>query len=186
MEIRTALDQKRSQGTAGSSDTAFEPANKFFKGITATVILIFVVAAVMIAGIFASIRKMQHDDYPAPVQEISGSGKEQASSGDEILYLKKTGDGSYTLSSQEAGADKKIVWDPDYESYYDKESDCWLWYNTDVEPALWQYWYEGISSDFGDYGWMEHESSGWFIETDDGKWINLPDNYKTDGLWYIK
>ena len=73
----------------------------------------------------------------------------------------------------------------DGEDYYDKETQCWFWYNTDVDPGQWQYWYEGISSDYGDYGWLEHGSDGWFVEASAGNWIPLPSTYDTSGLWYI-
>ena len=68
---------------------------------------------------------------------------------------------------------------------FDEDSDCWLWYTTEVDPPVWQYWVEGISSDFGDYGWMEHDEDGWWIEASNGNWIELPDRYDADGLWYI-
>ena len=45
--------------------------------------------------------------------------------------------------------------------------------------------YEGISSDYGDYGWMEHDSEGWWIEASEGNWIPLPSSYDSSGLWYI-
>lgn len=101
----------------------------------------------------------------------------------DTIYLSKTGGQSFGISS--SPADKELVWDEEADSFYDEESDCWLWYNTDVEPPLWQYWYEGISSDFGDYGWMEHDRDGWFIEESYGNWIELPEEYDTEALWYI-
>ena len=54
-----------------------------------------------------------------------------------------------------------------------------------MEPAVWQYWYEGISSDFDESGWMEHDADGWYIEAYKGDWIALPTQYDTSGLWYI-
>ena len=76
---------------------------------------------------------------------------------------------------------------PEYESYYDEETDCYFWYNEDVSPAVWQYWYEGISSDYGDYGWMEYNENEnkWYIEVKDGEWKSLPSKYDTDSLWHI-
>ena len=76
----------------------------------------------------------------------------------------------------------------DGEDYYDEESQCWFWYNTDVVPGQWQYWYEGISSDYGDYGWMEYDDDEgiWYIETSDGKWKKLPDKYDTETLWHFE
>ncbi len=83
--------------------------------------------------------------------------------------------------------DRTLDWNPDYDSYYDPVSDCYIWYNTDVEPAVWQYWYEGISSDYGDYGWMEYEmdDSSWYIEVKKDDWEKLPEKYDTSKLWYI-
>ncbi|MCR5478119.1 MAG: hypothetical protein K6E92_10960 [Lachnospiraceae bacterium] len=75
----------------------------------------------------------------------------------------------------------------DGENYYDPETDCWFWYNEDLSPGQWQYWYEGISSDYGDYGWMEYDDAEgkWYIEISDGQWIALPDRYDTSGLWHF-
>ena len=118
------------------------------------------------------------------VQQIQQIESDHASFGKKIR-LGRTGSGSYTYTSSDS-ADKTLVWDADADSYYDASSDCWLWYNEDVDPAVWQYWYEGISSDFGDYGWMEHYSDGWFIEESEGNWIPLPEIYDQSGLWYIE
>lgn len=101
------------------------------------------------------------------------------------VYLELQGDG-YHVVNDPVRADRILYWDAAADSWYDRESDCWLWYNTDVEPAVWQYWYEGISSDYGDYGWMEHYSDGWFIEASNGNWVSLPSIYGADGLWYIE
>ena len=32
---------------------------------------------------------------------------------------------------------------------------------------------------------MEHDEDGWWIEASYGNWIQLPDKYPTDNLWYI-
>ncbi len=71
--------------------------------------------------------------------------------------------------------------------YYDAPSDCYLLYNTEMEPAVWQYWYEGISSDYGEYGWMEYEidENQWYIETSEDNWVELPSRYDSTDLWYI-
>lgn len=83
--------------------------------------------------------------------------------------------------------DRTLDWNDEYQSYYDPVSDCYLWYDTDDEPAVWQYWYENISSDYGDYGWMEYEldEDQWYIEADEGNWIKLPSKYDTSELWHI-
>ena len=104
----------------------------------------------------------------------------------ETLYLKNDGYNSFlVLESASGSADKTLVWDSSSDSYYDESSDCWIWYNMEVDPYIWQYWYESISSDFDEGGWMEHESSGWYIEQSPGNWIDLPARYDTDSLWYF-
>lgn len=118
--------------------------------------------------------------YPISITENSGSAISLGST----VYLEKQADG-YHVINDVLRADKILNFDYDADSYYDEDSDCWLWYNTDMRPAIWQYWYEGISSDFGDYGWMEHDAEGWFIEASAGNWIPLPAKYKADALWYI-
>ena len=76
----------------------------------------------------------------------------------------------------------------DGEDYYDEETGCWFYLNTDVEPPVWQYWYDGISSDYGDYGWMEYDEpeGRWYIQDENGDWIVLPGGYDTSYLWYIR
>jgi hypothetical protein len=73
----------------------------------------------------------------------------------------------------------------DGDNYYDEVTQCWFWYNE--ERSVWQYWYEGISSDYGDYGWMEYDytSQKWYIETSKGNWEKLPSSYNTDHLWHF-
>lgn len=72
-------------------------------------------------------------------------------------------------------------------NYYDKETDCYFWLNTEVSPPVWQYWYEGISSEFGDYGWMEYSfvEQTWYIEAAEENWIPLPEKYDTSNLWHM-
>ncbi len=103
----------------------------------------------------------------------------------DVLYLKRAGSNSYYIVESSVQADKTLVWDDNEESFYDSSLDCWLWYNTAVEIPVWQYWYQGISSNYGDYGWMEHDDTGWYIEASYGNWIMLPAQYDTSKLWYI-
>ncbi|MBO6166170.1 MAG: hypothetical protein J6O17_07395 [Eubacterium sp.] len=104
----------------------------------------------------------------------------------ETLYLKRIDNNSYMLVTESDSYDMTIKWNSEYESYYDRDSDCYLWYNTEVVPNLWQYWYEGISSDYGDYGWMEYEEpDGWFIQEKKSKWVELPGKYDSSKLWHI-
>ncbi|SCY36359.1 hypothetical protein SAMN02910292_01466 [Lachnospiraceae bacterium XBB2008] len=75
----------------------------------------------------------------------------------------------------------------DGEDWYDSQTECWFYYNDTVSPYQWQYWYEGISSDYGDYGWMEYDmgEDAWYIEADEGNWVHLPEDYDTSMLWHM-
>lgn len=75
----------------------------------------------------------------------------------------------------------------DGEDWYDSQTECWFYYSDSVSPYQWQYWYEGISSDYGDYGWMEYDmgEEAWYIETDDENWVHLPADYDTSKLWHM-
>ena len=106
---------------------------------------------------------------------------------DYTVYLSKTGNGTYSVVNEGDAYDKQLVWNDEFESYYDAESDCYLWYNEEMDPPLWQYWYEGISSDYGDYGWMEYDEAEqqWYIEEKNG-WSALPAQYDASRLWHIE
>ncbi len=101
-------------------------------------------------------------------------------------------------SNQDASLDEKediyvdaigrtCKWDSEYESYYDKTTDCYFWKNDTIDPPQWQYWYEDISSDYGDYGWMEYDFDEkiWYIEVSDDRWEPLPEKYDTTELWHF-
>ncbi len=100
------------------------------------------------------------------------------------FYVNQVSPGVYCYADCGSG-DKRLVWDSGEESYRDSDSGLWLWYNTDVEPPLWQYWYEPISGDYGDYGWMEYEDGSWYIEVERGRWMPVPDSYDLSPLWHI-
>lgn len=146
-----------------------------------------IVLALMLA--FSAVNRVRARLRPEPVQQLpttvsSGNTISLAPFGDH-LYLEKQEDGSYHVVTDVLRADKLLDYERDSDNYYDEASDCWLWYNREVEPAVWQYWYEGISSDYGDWGWMEHAADGWHIEASEGNWIPLPEKYDASGLWYI-
>lgn len=93
-----------------------------------------------------------------------------------------------TMYVSEIGRECK--WLKEYESYFDPVSNCYFWYNDEVAPPEWQYWYEGISSEYGEYGWMAFDEAEqqWYIEIDDGKWVVLPEQFKPreKKLWHIE
>ncbi|MBR6377960.1 MAG: hypothetical protein IKS05_09400 [Oscillospiraceae bacterium] len=102
-----------------------------------------------------------------------------------VIYLNDIGPGVCSITG-DVDHDRELIWDEAEESYHDPDSDLWAWYNTDVYPNLWQYWYEPISQDYGDYGWMEWEDGVWYIEADEGYWIEVPAQYDTSPLWHIE
>lgn len=98
-----------------------------------------------------------------------------------IVYLDHIGNNIYVISDDEI-YDKKMSWDYASEMYYERESDCYLWYNTDVDPSIWQYWYDDISGD-DYYGWMECENSVWYKEESE---TSCPEyTGDTSNLWHI-
>ena len=100
----------------------------------------------------------------------------------EILYLKRSG--TAFVFSDINDYDKELVWDSSADSYYDESGNCWLWYNRDVSPSIWQYWFEGVSSAYGSSGWMEYENGNWYIEVSSGHWEQY--NGNVSQLWHIK
>ena len=133
----------------------------------------------------------EDEDHSTMYGDNGNSGSQETSLSNvdifgNTIHLQKNADGSFSIEKN--GLDKTISWQDDYESYYDSASDCYLWYNNEVDPPVWQYWYEGISSDFGDNGWMEYDASTgkWWIEESYDNWIELPDRYSTENLWHIQ
>lgn len=84
--------------------------------------------------------------------------------------------------------DRTCEWDEENHSYYDPETQCYFRYNTFVLYPTWQYWYEDISPDYENYGWMEFdkEKGSWIIEKSNGYWVDLPSDYDTTDLWHIE
>lgn len=161
-----------------------------FTGVIAFVVIIIGIL-VLWGGVFffRALKDNSNSGYVDDRVRVSENGDPGPSNVDIFgreIFLDKTGDSSYRIVTESDGFEKKLRWNEEYKSYYDQESDCYLWYNTDVEPNIWQYWYEGISSDFGDNGWMEYESDGWYIEESRSSWIKLPDPYDKSKLWHIE
>ena len=83
---------------------------------------------------------------------------------------------------------RTVYWDNEYDSYYDQETDCYFLLNQDMNPPIWQYWFEGVSSKYGDYGWMEWDDDErcWYIETGNNSWKKLPEAEYTNNLWHME
>lgn len=98
------------------------------------------------------------------------------------IYLDDVDDNTYRICRDIDLYAKRIRWDYGIRAYYDEESDCYLWYNTDVSPNVWQYWYEDIAGD-NYYGWMEFYDDKWYIEISDTEWVEYTGD--TSDLWHI-
>ncbi|MBR4474267.1 MAG: hypothetical protein IKS55_11600 [Oscillospiraceae bacterium] len=198
MEIRSELDDVLNQqaenthvyNSAESLEHAFRNGNQATKKKKKT--WPWVVGALAAIILFRSIgsgpsQKPQHQTgtvEPLTITESSGTNASAPVLLGDTLYLNSAGGNVYTYAPSGAkSGDKVLQWYNDYDCYYDAASDCYLGYNNDAR--IWQYWYEGISSDYGDYGWMEHYDDGWFIEATQGNWVALPSGYDVSRLWYI-
>ena len=98
---------------------------------------------------------------------------------------------SYTETVQESlyvpEIDRTCEWDSEKRWWYDENSECYFYFDTEVDPPQWKYWFEGVSSDFGDFGWLEYDDDQeqWFVQTARNAWERLPDNYDTEKLWHM-
>ena len=190
LTIKSALDEYLNDDSASVSNYAADtgvsysgPARpKKKRKIWPWVIAILVALGIYGNSLDSSAPQSSYTTVPQQGTQIQESVSAPTQS-EDIIYLKNIGGNADTYASSDT-ATKILRWDADADSYYEETSDCWLWYNTDVTPSLWQYWYEGISSNY-ESGWMEHDSSGWAIETTPGTWIDLPSRYDTSKLWYI-
>ena len=70
--------------------------------------------------------------------------------------------------------------------YYDKETNCYFRYNTEVSPNQWEYYYPFISDEYktDGYGWMRYTDK-WVINTANMKWKVLDSSYN-DVLWHFE
>ena len=118
-------------------------------------------------------------ELPSFLQDLQKDTKER-----QAQYEATAVQESYYVKS----IDRTCDWDDEFGCYYDPVTDCYFWYNDTTKTHTWQYWYEGISSDYGDYGWMEWDAKedSWIIEISDGEWIYLPDRYDTSYLWHVE
>ena len=167
MEIKSELDEILEQPTenthvydseASLSNAFGQPKKKKGQGLLIALIIgvFLIISSTVKNAIFrpsysspngySSTQQIQQYDYNS---DYSSQAYDQ-----EMIYLEKQTDGSYHIVTDPIRADRILYYDKEFDSFYEENSDCWLWYNSDVDPEVWQYWYEGISSDYGDYGWM--------------------------------
>lgn len=116
-------------------------------------VIIFIIGAGLII-MYSMNRKADNGAYKS-----SDHDEQQVTNLDiygDRIYLIDVGNHTYEICDPDEPYDKCLEWDYGADSYYDYESNCYLWYNTDVAPNLWQYWYDDIAGG-NYYGWMECE-----------------------------
>ncbi len=189
MRIVSFLDEY-TQDPHYTRATELKKSYKVVGSIIAGILIAFLSPFILVMALFMAFERGNKNAQQINDNKYSSDNNTETVSDTDIfgttVYLKSTGNGEYEIVESADDYDKKMTWDYGYKSYYEKDSDCYLWYNTDVSPNLWQYYYEGISSDYGDYGWMEYEPTGWYIEQSEGNWIELPDKYDDSNLWHIE
>ncbi|MBO4458373.1 MAG: hypothetical protein J5802_11695 [Butyrivibrio sp.] len=153
---------------------ALTSAGKEYFGGLKLYLLFFVIIAVILIGSLGDIPDIPFFSEKQITQESTKSSG---------LRLKNVGNNRY-VCTKSSSPDKTLVWDG--ENYHDTELDFYVWYNDKVKQ--YQYWYEPISGDYGDYGWMEYDSvdGHWYIEEKRGKWIIVPDKYDVSMLYHIE
>ena len=154
-------------------------AKRTSKGTGCLIAFLIVLALLIIFGAF--VRESSYEPGYTEVPTVSETYSNVDLYG-ETLYLKRSGDDSYVVTTEQE-ADKSLEWMDLFESYYDEETETYLWYNTDVSPALWQYWVEGVSSDY-DSGWMEYEDGTWYIQKGEDDPYTVYDG-DTSEFWHI-
>ena len=178
--VKSFLDEEINANRSGAAVS--DPGQRRKRRGVGCLVAVVVFLVLVMVGSFINRRQAAIESLYVP-QQIQTVPGDQVS---DTLHLVRGEGSSYRVAAEGDVWDKELVWDADADSFYDEATEGWAWYNTDMYPAVWQYWYEGISSDFGDYGWMEHDSDGWYIEASEGNWIPLPDGYDTGRLWYIE
>lgn len=182
---QTAQSFSQPQGNMAAPDTGYsaeQPAarRKRSSPLVKVLFLVFMIciiaAAVRIANsrMYEAAHRTDHNenayndvnnDYNAPDSKESKDG----------IYVNALG--------------RTVPWDSENEWYYDEDTDCYFFQNNDMDPPVWQYWFEGVSSNYGgDYGWMEwdYNENRWYVQQSENSWVPLPENEYTDRLWHME
>ena len=132
MEIQSALDEYTEAGSR--SGYAFKRENRTLKWV--------ILALAILLSIFSirlSLQKKEPalpDVQPISVVDTNSNPQQLALLGGE-LHLIRHSDGTYgILNDPIREYDKVLEYEAESGNYYDKETDCWLWQNTDVTPAI--------------------------------------------------
>ena len=149
-------------------------------------VLFYICLGILIFGIiylpFRIVKNALNTTNSFSTQQTTNYNQQQVKIGNTI-YLRRVSSG-YKLVNSSDSYDKKLVKDSD-DNYYDETTGLYLYYSKEYD--VWQYWYEPISGNFGDYGWMEYDidEKQWYIEVDSNNWIVVPSNFDTSDLYWI-
>ncbi len=100
----------------------------------------------------------------------------------EVLYLKNIGDNTYkVVGTSQVTYNKILYWDKQSQSYYDEASNCYLKYDKIQKSPVWLYWFDSVSNNYNDYGWLYYDN-GWYIEVSANEWKPIEIN----NLWHIE
>lgn len=152
---------------------------KLLVGISAPIIMIVTMFSVMTKSMQSNYNDYSSSSEPVQFEEVETNLEIYGTD----IYLDEISPNTYRICTETDEYEKHITWDYGAQSYYDYDSNCYLWYNTDVSPNLWQYWYDDIAGD-SYYGWMECEGDDWYIETSDTDWELYEGD--TSNLWHIE
>lgn len=193
------IDEIINVGTREASYPSYSDPSEMVKNVSQrllkSMLISFALPIVMIVIMFSTIVKINRETdaefdrfiYTESTPAEEYDPVEETETNLEIygtdIYLDEISPDVYRICDEEEDYEKHITWDYGARSYYDYDSDCYLWYNTDVSPNLWQYWYDDIAGD-NYYGWMECEGEDWYMEVSDTDWELYEGD--TDGLWHIE
>ncbi len=174
-----------SAGNAGAGYGAKRKKNPIIKAFITVAVIYFAIIVVYRAYHAAIHRAFFNLDSSRSSPSVSTSAPVSTSS----AVSKSTG--ATTAGNGDSvyvpALSRTVYWNDENESFYDKPTDCYFFWNDEIDYPDWQYWYEDISSDYGDYGWMEWDGDEgcWYIETGEGEWEVLPSEYDTSELWHF-
>lgn len=86
-----------------------------------------------------------------------------------------------------APLEREVSWSTQYDCYYDQPTDSYFFLNNNMDPPIWQYWFETVSADYGEYGWLEWDAKEkkWYVQVSDKKWEKLPEDKYSSYLWHF-
>lgn len=167
--------------TDSTYSNSYKPTKKMLTTFLVSTLLSIMAPIIILVIMFSSITRTVRDTY-TEVEQVQETETNLEIYGNDI-YLDEISENVYCICTQQDEYEKHITWDYGAQAYYDYDSNCYLWYNTDVSPNLWQYWYDDIAGD-NYYGWMECEGDEWYIEISDTEWEKYEGD--TAQLWHIE